>query len=106
MKCGLYSFRTSQGNKCYYALSEEFARARPWYTLEREIECGRRVRLADGEMLPKPEPAPAPPPSMRGLGDAVAGAIHFLSGGTIQPCGGCEQRQEFLNKLVPFGKPT
>lgn len=38
--------------------------------------------------------------SMRGLGDVVAKVTTALG---IPPCGGCKQRQAFLNKVVPFG---
>ena len=44
----------------------------------------------------------------RGLGDLVASvtqpiarAIDAVAGTNIQNCGGCKQRQEALNKLVP-----
>jgi len=37
---------------------------------------------------------------MRGLGDVIAAATTAVG---IKPCGGCKQRQEALNKLVPFG---
>lgn len=37
---------------------------------------------------------------MRGLGDVVAAVTTAVG---IQPCGGCEKRKEFLNKIVPFG---
>ena len=40
------------------------------------------------------------PQPMRGLGDAIAAATTAVG---IKPCGGCKQRQETLNKLVPFG---
>jgi hypothetical protein len=40
------------------------------------------------------------PQPMRGLGDAIAKATTAVG---IKPCGGCKQRQEALNKLVPFG---
>lgn len=36
----------------------------------------------------------------RGLGDAIA---RWTSAVGIKPCGGCEKRQEALNRLVPFG---
>ena len=35
-----------------------------------------------------------------GLGDSVARIIHTITG--IEPCGGCKERQEILNKLVPY----
>jgi hypothetical protein len=38
-------------------------------------------------------------PKWTGLGDVVASATSAVG---IKPCGGCKQRQEALNKLVPF----
>jgi hypothetical protein len=38
---------------------------------------------------------------MRGLGDVVAAMTSAVG---IQPCGGCKERQEQLNRIVPFGK--
>lgn len=35
----------------------------------------------------------------RGLGDVVASATKAIG---IKPCGGCTERQKWLNKLVPF----
>lgn len=35
----------------------------------------------------------------RGLGDTVAKVTKFFG---IEPCGGCKQRQEILNDLVPY----
>lgn len=37
---------------------------------------------------------------IRGLGDVIAAATSAVG---IKPCGGCKQRQEALNKLIPFG---
>ena len=42
----------------------------------------------------------AAPPKVRGLGDVIAAGTRAIG---IQPCGGCKERQEVLNKLVPFG---
>lgn len=39
---------------------------------------------------------------MRGLGDAVAAGIKAVTFGMVKPCGGCQERQAALNKLVPF----
>jgi hypothetical protein len=36
---------------------------------------------------------------MDGLGDVIARMTRAVG---IKPCGGCKQRQEALNKLVPF----
>tara|TARA_B100000902_G_scaffold399141_1_gene468619 strand:- start:4046 stop:4219 length:174 start_codon:yes stop_codon:yes gene_type:complete len=38
----------------------------------------------------------------KGLGDTIARAINTVSGGKIKECGGCTQRKEFLNKVVPY----
>ncbi len=38
----------------------------------------------------------------KGLGDTIARAINTVSRGTIKECGGCTQRKEFLNKVVPY----
>ncbi len=35
----------------------------------------------------------------RGLGDVVASATKLVG---VIPCGGCRERQEKLNRLVPF----
>ena len=40
-------------------------------------------------------------PPMRGLGDAIARVTDALH---IPKCGSCAERQEMLNKAVPFGK--
>jgi hypothetical protein len=47
--------------------------------------------------------------AIRGLGDIVhtvlnpiAKAIDYTTGSNLQGCGGCAQRQEGLNKLVPL----
>jgi len=39
---------------------------------------------------------------MRGLGDLVARGIKVATLGAVKPCGGCQKRQDWLNKLVPF----
>lgn len=36
---------------------------------------------------------------LRGLGDVIAKATAAIG---IKPCAGCKERQEALNKLVPF----
>jgi hypothetical protein len=36
---------------------------------------------------------------LRGLGDVIAAATSAIG---ISPCAGCKERQEALNKLVPF----
>ena len=42
--------------------------------------------------------------AINGLGDVVAAATKAIG---IKPCGGCQQRREALNKMVPFGdNPT
>lgn len=40
------------------------------------------------------------PKKLRGLGDVVATVTDALG---IEQCDGCKQRQDKLNKLVPFG---
>jgi len=37
---------------------------------------------------------------INGLGDVVAAATKAIG---IKPCGGCQQRREALNKMMPFG---
>jgi hypothetical protein len=41
-----------------------------------------------------------PRPKLRGLGDVVAAVTSAVG---ITPCGKCKQRQEALNRIVPFG---
>ena len=36
----------------------------------------------------------------KGLGDTVARVIHKVTG--AEPCGGCKERQEKLNRVVPY----
>ena len=49
------------------------------------------------------DPEPDPEPSRwRGLGDVIASATKAVG---ITPCGGCQQRREALNRLVPFAEP-
>lgn len=43
------------------------------------------------------------PAVSRGLGDTVAKTIHTVTGGKIKPCGGCKERQAFLNRVMPYG---
>ena len=50
---------------------------------------------------PQDEQKPASPQEMRGLGDLVAKATSAL-GIKPKPGCGCKQRQERLNKMVPF----
>jgi hypothetical protein len=45
-----------------------------------------------GEMLAEVD-------AITGLGDVVAAATKAIG---IKPCGGCQQRREALNKLLPF----
>lgn len=46
--------------------------------------------------------SPVAPKKSRGLGDTVAKVIDKATGGLVKPCGGCKERQAFLNKLVPY----
>lgn len=39
---------------------------------------------------------------MRGMGDLVATAIKKATFGKVTPCGGCQKRQDWLNKVIPF----
>jgi len=39
----------------------------------------------------------------KGLGDTVAKVVNKLGFKKTEDCG-CQKRQEFLNKLVPYGK--
>ena len=58
--------------------------------------------LGEGRTTPpKRAKAPAEPSDgkWRGLGDVVASATKAVG---ISPCGGCQQRREALNRLVPF----
>ena len=48
--------------------------------------CGAKV-LADGSY------------QSRGLGDTIAKVTSAIG---IKPCGGCNERREALNKLVPY----
>jgi hypothetical protein len=36
---------------------------------------------------------------IRGAGDLIAEATKLVG---IKPCGGCQERQEWLNKVLPF----
>jgi hypothetical protein len=38
----------------------------------------------------------------RGLGDAVAKAIHAVTLGMVRPCRPCKERRDLLNRVVPF----
>ena len=38
----------------------------------------------------------------RGLGDTLARVIHDYTG--IKPCSGCKDRQETLNRWIPYKK--
>ena len=51
------------------------------------------------------------PAQIRGLGDIaaavaqpIAKAIDAIAGTDLQNCGGCKDRQEAMNNLLPFGK--
>lgn len=57
----------------------------------------KRIAALLMEKQDKPEK-----PGLRGLGDVVAAVTSAVG---ITPCGGCKQRQEALNRAVPFGKP-
>ena len=40
--------------------------------------------------------------STKGLGDTVASLIDRISGGRVKPCNGCDQRKDFLNRILPY----
>jgi hypothetical protein len=61
--------------------------------IDTESECYKRLHAP-----------PVAPARSRGLGDTVAKAIHKVTRGAVQPCGGCKKRQAALNKLVPYKK--
>lgn len=45
------------------------------------------------------------PKASYGLGDLVADGIKAATFGLVKPCGGCQKRQEALNKLLPNINP-
>lgn len=51
--------------------------------------------------LPPPENY-KPPRKSTGLGDTVAKGISTMTGGLIQPCGGCNERKDLLNYVLPY----
>jgi orotate phosphoribosyltransferase len=58
-----------------------------------------------GQTGPVANPLPVgiePPKRNRGLGDLVAGGIKAATLGLVKPCGGCKQRQDWLNQKFPF----
>jgi hypothetical protein len=62
--------------------------------------CGLTVTTADP---PERIHAECSNPPSRGLGDTVAKVTKAIG---IPPCGGCKQRQEWLNKRFPYKVPT
>lgn len=68
-------------------------------------DCGRKFWIAweRGQLgaTAPPDPITDPPQfcQHRGLGDTVAQAISFVTGGLVQPCGGCQDRQAQLNQM-------
>ena len=38
----------------------------------------------------------------RGIGDTVEKIIHKVSGGKVKSCGGCKERRNKLNNLLPY----
>lgn len=52
--------------------------------------CGAVTKSPDDRTVPG---------KSRGLGDTIA---YFTTAIGIKPCGGCKERQEMLNKLVPY----
>ena len=63
----------------------------------------RTIIFTHAPELEKPVPPPAPDPNrkepLRGVWDVIAAMTKAVG---IQPCGGCKQRQEALNKVFPF----
>ncbi len=43
-------------------------------------------------------------PPARGLGDTVKRVIDTVTGGKLKPCGGCQRRREWLNRVVRYRK--
>ena len=41
----------------------------------------------------------------RGIGDTISRAIKTVTRGSMNECGGCKKRKEYLNKLIPFRNP-
>lgn len=76
-----YQFNDAPRTRCFEITGEGELQA---------VDCSRLVV----PKLDKPEN-----PSLRGLGDVIARATSAIG---ITPCGGCKQRQEALNKLIPF----
>lgn len=70
-------------------------------------QCGETAPGASPPMLVckldpdnKPEDLALAPEPSKGLGDTVAKITTALG---IKPCRPCKKRQEWLNKLVPYG---
>jgi hypothetical protein len=53
--------------------------------------------------LPPPENYKIPAVST-GFGDTVAKGISVMTGGLVQPCGGCIDRKDFLNYVIPYNQ--
>lgn len=52
-----------------------------------------------GEIIVDEVGKPAKPKRSRGLGDTVAKITGFFG---VEPCNGCTERQEALNKMFPY----
>lgn len=87
----------------------------------RSTDCGRKYWVAWelGELgaAAPPEPVLSPPDfcdearalplapgraPVRGLGDLIANGIKAATFGLVKPCGGCQKRAAFLNRVFPF----
>jgi hypothetical protein len=65
------------------------------------IRCGTEKETADApEKYRRNCVAASKPEKWRGLGDVVASVTDAIG---IPKCGGSVQRQEWLNKMLPFG---
>ena len=38
----------------------------------------------------------------KGVGDTISRVIKTVTRGKIEECGGCQKRQDILNKLIPY----
>lgn len=67
---------------------------RPWPALEAQLDAEHE--RVSGELKWRPRPKPG----LRGLGDAIKWLTDKAG---IPQCGGCQGRQETLNRWFPFG---
>jgi hypothetical protein len=82
---------------CDFQPTGEFdAHGRPYHVCAR---CGRRWAFQRIAQI-------ACKKQSLGLGDVVAAAIKWLTGGRVKPCGGCKERQAKLNRLGERLRPS